>query len=398
MMKILYITLENLSLHKGSVVHVKEIVRGLRKLGHRVGLVACSLNKSEKADHFYNLNLMNELPLKLLRVKKQPHAVSSIFLFLFLLWILPQYDIIYARDYHTVIAAYFPRVLFKKKLVFEINGIANEEQKLKSRSFLNGILVFLIQKAEKIAGRCSDRIVSVTPQIVSYLMTNFCCPFNKVEVIGNAADTKKFKPINDESLLREQKERRGIEKEEVVIAFVGNLARWQGVSILVESAIGLLSQGQKMKLLLVGDGPLKKDLMRKVLESEFEKEFIFTGMLDYEDIPFFINLADICVAPFIFKRNQVTGVSPLKVFEYMACGKPVVCSRIEGLEFVETEGVGYLVEPEDIKDLQEKLLDLIRDPEKRIAMGREGLHLVREKFDWGLKVTKIEKILLKTLA
>ena len=397
-MKILYITLENLSLHKGSVVHVKEIVRGLRKLGHRVGLVACSLNKSEKADHFYNLNLMNELPLKLLRVKKQPHAVSSIFLFLFLLWILPQYDIIYARDYHTVIAAYFPRVLFKKKLVFEINGIANEEQKLKSRSFLNGILVFLIQKAEKIAGRCSDRIVSVTPQIVSYLMTNFCCPFNKVEVIGNAADTKKFRPINDESLLREKKKKIGIEKEELVIAFVGNLARWQGVSILVESAIGLLSQGQKMKLLLVGDGPLKKELMRKVLESEFEKEFIFTGMLDYEDIPFFINLADICVAPFIFKRNQVTGVSPLKVFEYMACGKPVVCSRIEGLEFVETEGVGYLVEPEDIKDLQEKLLDLIRDPEKRIAMGREGLHLVREKFDWGLKVAKIEKILLKTLA
>ena len=397
-MRILYITLENMSLHKGSVVHVKEIVSGLRRLGHHVGLVASSLNKSEKADRFYNLNAPTFFLLKLFRFKKQPYIISSIFLFIYLLRTLSRYDIIYARDYHTVIAAYFPRVLFKKKLVFEINGIANEEQKLKSRSFLNGILVFLIQKAEKIAGRCSDRIVSVTPQIVSYLMTNFCCPFNKVEVIGNAADTKKFKPINDESLLREQKERRGIEKEEVVIAFVGNLARWQGVSILVESAIGLLSQGQKMKLLLVGDGPLKKDLMRKVLESEFEKEFIFTGMLDYEDIPFFINLADICVAPFIFKRNQVTGVSPLKVFEYMACGKPVVCSRIEGLEFVETEGVGYLVEPEDIKDLQEKLLDLIRDPEKRIAMGREGLHLVREKFDWGLKVTKIEKILLKTLA
>ena len=42
-MKILYITLENLSLHKGSVVHVKEVITGLRKLGHDVGLIGCSL-------------------------------------------------------------------------------------------------------------------------------------------------------------------------------------------------------------------------------------------------------------------------------------------------------------------------------------------------------------------
>src|SRR4030042_5852542 len=108
MMRILYVTLENLSLHKGSVVHVKEIVNGLRKLGHHLGLIASSLNKSEEADCFYNLNVIPSFMLRLFRLKKQPYIASLIFLFLYLLRILPQYDIIDARDYHTVIAAFFP--------------------------------------------------------------------------------------------------------------------------------------------------------------------------------------------------------------------------------------------------------------------------------------------------
>jgi glycosyltransferase involved in cell wall biosynthesis len=395
--RILYLTLENLSLHKGSVVHVKEIVNGLRKLGHHVGLVASSLNKSEEADRFYNLNVIPSFMLRLFRLKKQPYIVSLIFLFLYLLRILPQYDIIYARDYHTVIAAFFPRLIFKKKLVFEINGIANEEQRLKSHSILNRILVFFIREAEKMATRCSDRIVSVTPQIVSYLMTNFYDHPNKVWVIGNGVDIKKFHPMHDEALLRERKERLGIEKEEVVIAFVGNLARWQGVGVLIESAIGLLSRGKKLKLLLVGDGPLKGELMRKVMGSGFSKEFIFTGMIRYEDIPILINLADICVAPFISRRNRTTGVSPLKVFEYMACGKPVVASRVEGLEFIEGEGVGLLTEPEDVIGFEKALLDLINEPHKRTNMGQKAAQIARERFSWESRVTEIENEIEKVL-
>jgi glycosyltransferase involved in cell wall biosynthesis len=367
-MKILYITLEDLSLHKGSVTHIKEIVAGLQKRGHQVGLIG--------------------RPWKSI-------VLSSLFLLISLFGKLPQYDVIYARDYHTVILALLPRLFFRKKLVYEINGIANEEQKLKKDSFLNRILVFLIEKAERMATRCSDRIVSVTPQILSHLMTNSFYHPEKVEVIGNGVDIKKFRPIHNEALLGEWKERLGIRKEEIVIAFVGNLARWQGVNILIESAIRLLSRGERLKLLLVGDGPLKKELVRKVMGSVFSKEFIFTGMIRYEDIPILINLADICVAPFISRRNRITGVSPLKVFEYMACGKPVICSRIGGLEFIEAEGVGHLIEPEDVMSLQEALIDLIENPQKRIIMGNKGLQIAREKFDWESRVIEIEKVLIE---
>ena len=125
-----------------------------------------------------------------------------------------------------------------------------------------------------------------------------------------------------------------------MIAFVGNLAPWQGVNILIESAFQLLVNNENLKFLIVGEGSLRDSLEKRVSDSKYEKKFIFTGMIQYEDIPILINIADICVAPFISKRNRITGVSPIKVFEYMACGKPVICSRIEGLEFIEEEGVG----------------------------------------------------------
>jgi glycosyltransferase involved in cell wall biosynthesis len=116
-------------------------------------------------------------------------------------------------------------------------------------------------------------------------------------------------------------------------------------------------------------------------------------MRPYEEIPFLINIADICVAPFINERNRKTGVSPLKIYEYMACGKPVVSSRIEGLEFIEKEYAGQLVEPDDAVSLAKALQDLLANTNTRIEMGRRGLKIAREKFSWDSRVVEIGKIL-----
>jgi len=393
-MKILYITLEDLSLHKGSVVHVKEIVKGLTKLGNQVGLIArASSNFESEADRFYNLEHGTVLSLRFLGIKRQPYLISLFFLFLYLILHLPTYDVIYARDFHTVIVALLPRLVLRKRLVFEMNGIANEEEKLKGQSVFRQIFAFCIEEAEMLATQCSDRIVSVTPQIANYLIRQFHCRPDKVEVIGNGVNTKNFHPIQDQAVLAEWRRRLGIADKDVVVAFVGNLALWQGVDMLIESAFQLLSKGEKLKLLIVGEGVLKSFLMKKVLDSRYLREFIFTGMIKYENIPFLINITDICVAPFISERNRKTGVSPLKVFEYMACGKPVVASRIEGLEFIEEEGAGCLVDLGDVIGLGKALEDLLRNTNKRIEMGRRGLEIAREKFSWDSRAVEISEIL-----
>jgi len=389
-MKILYITLENLSLHKGSVVHIKEVIDGLQRRGHQVGLIASAWGRPENIDHFYNINLKKLSPFKLLGPKRKLYLISSVLLFLYLFKVLWQYDIIYARDFHTVIIALLPRLLFRKKLVFEINGIANEEQRLKSHSILSNILAFFVKKAEKIATRWSDRIVSVTPQIATYLTHYFNCQPDKVNIISNGVNTKRFYPINDEGLLSILRKRLGIAKEDLVVVFAGNLAPWQGLENLIRVTPALTRQVENIRFLIIGDGTLKDKLIEQVNNLGISDHFVFTGMVDYQHIPTYINIGDICVLP---KRRLKSGYSPLKLYEYMACGKPIISSRIEGLEFIESEEVGLLMEPEDIESFEKVLIELAKDPKRRKDMGQKASELARKKFDWELKLIEIEKIL-----
>ena len=393
-MKILYITLENLSLHKGSVVHIKEIVAGLRRLGHHVGLVGSSRNKFEGADNFYNLWQTPLFLLKFFKLKRQPYLISSMFLFFYLFKILLQYDIIYARDYHTAVIAFLPGILFNKKLICEMNGLASEEHRLRGKSIVNRIFACVIQKAEKMAARYSDRIVAVTPQIASYLMTHFYCQAGKVEVVGNGVNTRKFYPIDNKGLLSEWRRKLGIGKHEIVIAFVGNLAPWQGVESLIQVAPAVLADMRNLRFLIIGDGILKKELEGEVVRLGIADHFIFTGMIDYKQIPLYINISDVCV---VLKQELASGYSAIKLYEYMACGKPVIASRVGGLEFIGTEEAGRLTEPGDLKDLKEALIELVRVPEKRTDMGQKGLKIAQERFSWDLRASKIENI-LKELA
>ena len=392
-MKVLYITLENLSLHKGSVVHVKEVVAGLRRRGHRVGLVASSFASVENADGFYNLECASPTLRKRLRLRKQPYVISSLRLFVYLFKILPRYDLIYARDFHTVLIALIPRLLYRKRLIYEINGIASEEMRLRGKTLGNRIAVSLLRVAEGIAVKSSEKIISVTLQISSYLKEEHNSPSQKIAVVGNGVNTEEFRPLSKEGRVDVWRREFGIAPDDRIVMFVGNIARWQGVEMLVDVAFRILNKEQGVKFIIVGDGVLKDGLAKRVSESGYERSILFTGMVDYSIVPELINLADICVAPFISRRNEKTGVSPLKVFEYMACGKPVIASRIEGLEFLESEGAGRLTTPGDTVSLEESLRELLENPEERLNLGRRGLSLVRGRFDWEKRVTEIENVL-----
>jgi alpha-maltose-1-phosphate synthase len=391
-MRILYLTLEDLSLHKGSVVHIKEVIGSLRERGHRVGLMARASAQVEVADQFYNLGGKSPFLKDCSQSGKGSYAVSAVLLFLYLLKVLAGYDVIYARDYHTVIIALLPRILWKKKLVFEINGLANEELGLKERSCLNRILINFVRRAERLATKFSDRIICVTPPIAAYLIDFFRCDPNKIKVVQNGVSTKKFYPIHDAGILTEWKKKLGISEEEIIIAFIGNLAPWQGVDYLIQVAPSLIEEFKNIRVLIVGDGVLRDQLEEEVNNLGVSDHFLFTGMVHHDEIPLYINIADICVLP---KRQLRSGYSPIKLYEYMACGKPIISSRVEGLEFIEPEGIGILTEPGNLNGIRQALLKLIQAPEERRVMGERGLRLAREKFDWKNKITEIEAVLLE---
>ena len=273
-MKILYLTLEDLSLHKGSVVHIQNVVSGLRKRGHRVGLIGRASTGRQGVD-FCNIHHMG-FSIQFIGFQILSYLLSSVLLFVQLLKVLPQYDVIYARDYHTVLIAHLPRMIFKKRLIFEINGLANEEQQLKGNSPLRRLLSFLVRRSEGAAARRADRIVSVTVQIADYLTHHFLCESDKIKVIHNGVDTKAFYPVQDSGVLAEMREDLGIGEKETVIVFVGNMAPWQGLEYLIQLAPDLAQELKDFKIMLVGDG-----VLRKSIEAEINAKsgFIFSFSL-----------------------------------------------------------------------------------------------------------------------
>jgi glycosyltransferase involved in cell wall biosynthesis len=375
-MKILYITLENLSLHKGSVVHIREIVGGLRRRGHHVEVI-----DNSHRPFFFS---------KILGIRRELYVFFSFFLFFHLIKVLPQYDVIYARDFHATLIALLPRIFHHKRLVYEINGIASEEQGLKGNSILNRMLVLSIREAEKFAARWADKIISVTPYMAAYLTNRYHCRPDKIEIVSNGVNLNRFRPIEDKTLLKSYRERLGISSEDLVVLFLGNLNLTQGVEDLIQVVPSLIKQVAITKLLIVGDGILKDEFKREVDRLGVSEHVVFTGMVDYDEVPVYVNLADVCV---VLKKKMKSGWSPIKVFEYLACGKPVLSSRVEGLEFIAAEGVGRLTEPGNLRSIEEELLKLLKNPEERIEMGQKGVKLIKGDFDWDSKVNKIEEIL-----
>ena len=88
---------------------------------------------------------------------------------------------------------------------------------------------------------------------------------------------------------------------------------------------------------------------------------------------------DICLAP---KHGLKSGYSSLKLFEYMACGRPVVASRASGHEAVEESQCGILVDPSNTAEMAAAIISLLQDDELRKEMGKKGRYYIEENLNW----------------
>jgi glycosyltransferase involved in cell wall biosynthesis len=233
--------------------------------------------------------------------------------------------------------------------------------------------------------------VVVTETLRRRLIDQYDVAASKVRVIENAADTDLFRPSNP--MLARSSLGLG---EGPVVLFVGNLAPWQGVDVLVRAFKVLSRHNAAAHLVVVGDGQTRPGLEELVSELGISKQVRFLGAVPYEQVPTMIAAADVCVAPMTRERLK-SGSSAIKVHEYLACERPVVASRIPGLEFLETEGVGILVPPEDEQALASALARVLEDAEWRRSAGARGRALVLKKASWTSVAEAVEEVCLKAV-
>src|SRR5436190_14461659 len=169
------------------------------------------------------------------------------------------------------------------------------------------------------------------------------------------------------------------------------MKRWHGLGHLLEAFRRLYEEYPGTRLLLVGDGPVREELAAEARAQGLEKAVKFTGAVVPADVPGLLASMDVAVAPYPKSANFY--FSPLKVYEYMAAGLPVLASRLGQLEkLIEHEVNGLLVPAGDIDALVRGLERMRLDPSLRQSLGKAARTKVLRNHTWDAVTERIFQV------
>jgi alpha-maltose-1-phosphate synthase len=183
------------------------------------------------------------------------------------------------------------------------------------------------------------------------------------------------------------------------VVFLGSFRAWHGVLDFVRAAGLLLASGREVCFLLIGDGPERAVAER--LASAWPGRFTFTGAVPYEDVPRLLAGAVVGVAPFNTAPHPALRAagffwSPLKVYEYMAAGLPVVTADIQPLNQIVRDGQeGALFREGDVAGLAEAIGRLLDAPDTAESIGRRARERVVDRYSWAQHCAELERIMLQ---
>jgi len=359
--------------------HINEIIDNFTKLGHIVMFNTVNMQKDEGQIPDNVPNIWGKISARWPGLGVFLALFGEIRMFLRGIIAIKKLDdkpdIVYYRHGLFNAGLWTARIL-NIPAVKEVNGIVTNEMQVSALA--GGITLNIINYLERRSMPQADRIIVVTSKLKELLISEYDVPEGKIEVLENGANVDLFKPMDKSKV----KNKLQLDEQLQYICFVGGFFAWQGLEYLIKSIPHVLKKCPDVRFLLVGDGDLKASLENMAEDSGVFDKVIFTGMVPYQKVPYYINASDVCVAPFITERNERCGLSPLKLCEYLACEKPVVASQISGLEILEEYQLGLLVPPEDEIALAQAIVKLLKSPSLREAMGKNGRKYVVEHRSW----------------
>jgi len=283
---------------------------------------------------------------------------------------------------HSILSDYLAMKLSKKNNIPFIFHLIDVEHLLIPFKLLQLIGKIIESKILKNA----DRVITINEKLRDYAIKMGANP-DKIHVVRAGIDLKRYDQNIDGVGIRK---RYGIKEEDAVLFFMGWLYHFSGLKEVALELAKIKDEKPNIKLLIVGDGDAFNDLQKIREKYHLDNQVILTGKQPYEKIPEFIAASDICLLPADPTEEIMQDIVPIKMYEYMAMGKPVITTKLPGVmkEFGEDHGVIYLDKPEDVL---KKAIDLIDNG----TLKEHGLKARKfvERCNWDDIVDEFEKVL-----
>ena len=417
---------------KGASVHVRELIGAFARAGHRVTLAAQTLTKSpmdepakvkarvihvppdaaassvirDLREFNEHLGQENSLPGELRRILYN----EALYRDLKRRFLKHKPHFIYERASLYATAGVKLAEKFRVPHIVELNApLAVEQAAYRATGFGE-----LAAQAERWTLTHADAVIVVSSELKKHAMSLGVTP-GRIHVMPNGVNTELFCPrVGDRGLQsasptaagrrwKHQRLPRAVSRSGLkpavlsaengpILGFVGGLRPWHGVQVLPELLACLSKRHPGIRLVIAGDGQLRGDLERGFKRHGLTKRVTFTGALLHEEVPEVIRQFDIALAPYP-EHDHDFYFSPLKLFEYMACGVPVVASDMGQISEVMRDGqTGLLYPPGKFNALVSRCEKLLANPALRRALGGAAAKVVRAKFTWDINAAKTVKL------
>jgi glycosyltransferase involved in cell wall biosynthesis len=296
-------------------------------------------------------------------------------------------QIVYCRSsFLDFIAISVLRIFFGFTYVAEVNGIRSLE------TTGNYAKRYLVAWMERISIGFCDKVVAVTPELREWAFKTGKLRPEQTATIGNGVSVELFHPIPS----LHAKQMLGLDLDLRYLTFTSSLKPWHGTQLLIEALSIFLGEFPSgIRLLIVGDGPEKVRMVKLARRLGVNHAIDWVGHVSINKVPLYINAGEICLAPFTLERNAQTGISPIKIFEYMACSRPFITTRVETTydNLIEACHCGVLVPPNDTTALAAAVVKLLQNPKQRERMGQQGRRIAVERYSWAKIAEQIEQFI-----
>ena len=190
---------------------------------------------------------------------------------------------------------------------------------------------------------------------------------------GNWIDTKEMQR-KDRDIIRNSLR---LSEEDVVIIFIGQISTRDGADTVTDLFIKLSKERDNLKLILLGKGVLKNQILQRLRDANITEKLIQIGWVEHRKVAMWLSASDIMINPL----RSPQGGAGNNIGEAMACKVPVISSSVGAIRLVIDNGKnGFLVKEDDFPDMEEKLKHLIDDKGLRKKMGEEGRRKIESEY------------------